>query len=124
MHCRSATTIEFKSRLGFNQYDITMKKEALALKSIRDTFEGENTQIQYFVLRYKINLYFHDYKLAIEIDKKGRKDKNIDHEFKRQKALEKELSFEFIRISPDEENFDISKANNEIFRHIKESTKD
>ena len=29
----------------------------------------------------------------------------------------------FIRINPDEENFNIFKAINEIYRHIKESTK-
>ena len=55
--------------------------------------------------------------------KKGHKDINIDHEIKRQKALEKELRCEFIRIDPDEENVDIFKAINEIHRHIKKSTK-
>ena len=79
---------------------------------------------KYSVLGYKIDLYFHDYKLAIEIDEKGHKNRNINHELKRQKALEKELNCKFIRINPDEENFNINKANNEIFRHVKESTKE
>ena len=64
-------------------------KERLVLKSVMDAFEGENMQTQYSVLGYKIDLYFHDYKLTIEIDEKGHKDRNIDHEIKRQKALEK-----------------------------------
>ena len=34
-------------------------------------FEGENMQTQYNVLGYRIDLYFHDYKLAIEIDENG-----------------------------------------------------
>ena len=63
-------------------------KERLVLKSVMDAFEGENMQTQYSVLGYKIDLYFHDYKLTIEIDEKGHKDRNIDHEIKRQKALE------------------------------------
>ena len=58
-------------------------------------FEGENMQIQYSVLGYKIDIYFHDYKLAIEVDEKSHKDRNIDHEIKRQKALEKKLGCEF-----------------------------
>ena len=33
-----------------------------------DTFEGEYMQAQYCVLGYNINIYFHDYKLAIEFD--------------------------------------------------------
>ena len=84
-----------------------------------DAFERENMQTQYSVLGYRIELYFHDYKISIEIDEKGHKDKNIDHEIKRQKAIEKELSCKFIRIDPDEEDFNIFKDINAIHRHIK-----
>ena len=101
-----------------------MTKEQSVLKSIIEVFEGENMQTQYSVLDYKIDLYFHDYKLAIEIDEKGHKDRNINHETERQKALEKERNCKFIRINPDEDNFNINKANNEIFRYVKESTKE
>ena len=59
-------------------------------------------QTQYSVLGYIIDIYFYDYKLAIEVDEKGQKERNIGHEIKRQKAIEKELGFEFIRINPDE----------------------
>ena len=88
-----------------------------------DAFEGENMQTQYSVLGYKIDLYFHDYKLAIEVDEKRLKDKNINHEIKRQKTLEKELHCEFIRINPDEKDFNIFRTINEIYRHIKKSIK-
>ena len=84
-----------------------------------DAFEGENVQTQHSVLGYRIDIYFHDYKLAIEVGEKDHKDRNIDHEIQRQKALEKELSFEFIRINSDEKDFNIFKAINEIHRHIK-----
>ena len=126
MHCRVATpkSIEFRSKLGFSQYDITLTKEQSVLKSIMDGFKGENMQTQYSVLGYRIDLYFHDYKLAIEVDEKGHKDRNTDHEIQRQKALEKEeLGCEFIRINPDNEDFNIFEAINEIHRHIKKSTK-
>ena len=101
-----------------------MTKEQSVLKSVMDAFEGENMQTQYSVLGYRIDLYFHDYRLAIEIDEKGHTDRNTNDEIQRQKALEKELGCEFIRINPDKENFNINKANNDIFRHIKESTKE
>ena len=64
-----------------------------------------------------------DYKLAIEIDERRHKDRSIDHEIKRQNAIEKEIDCKFIRIDPDEENFNIFKAQNNIFRHIKEGNK-
>ena len=44
-----------------------------------DAFEGENMKTQYSVLEYRIDLYFHDYKLALEVDEKGHKDRNIDN---------------------------------------------
>ena len=43
-------------------------KEQTIINSIKDTFEGENIQTQYSVLGYRIDLYFHEYKLAIEVD--------------------------------------------------------
>ena len=71
MHCKVATpkSIESKSKLRFIQDDITLNKEQLILRSIMDTFEGEN--MQYTVLGYRIDLYFHEYKLAIEVHEKG-----------------------------------------------------
>ena len=80
------------------------------LQSIKDAFEGENMQTQYSVLGYKIDLYFHEYKLAIEVDELDHNEINIDSEIQRQRAIEKE-------------NFKIFKAINEIHRHIKKSTK-
>ena len=52
MHCKGSTSksIEFRSKLGFNQYDITLTKEESVLKSVMDTFEGENMETQYSAL--------------------------------------------------------------------------
>ena len=47
------------------------------LTKIVSSFEGENMQKKCNVLSYKINLYFHGYKLAIEIDLNGHSDRNI-----------------------------------------------
>ena len=50
-------------------------------------FEAENIKTQY-VLGFRINLYFQDYKLTIEIDENGHSDRNIDYKIKRQKVIE------------------------------------
>ena len=52
------------------------------------SFKGENMQTQYIVLRQRIELYFHDYKLAIEIDENEKSDRNIDYEIKKTKTIE------------------------------------
>ena len=63
------------------------EKELLVLTKIMSSFEGENMQTQYNVLGYKIDFYFHDYKLAIEIDENGHSERNIDYKIKGQKAM-------------------------------------
>ena len=77
-------------------------------------------QTQY-ALNYRIDLYSHDYNLAIEIDENGHSDRNTDYKMKGRKATEQELGCKCIRIDSDKE--DIFRAINKIFRHIKQSTK-
>ena len=64
-------------------------------------------QTQYPGIRYRIDLYFHKYKLVIEVDE----------------SLERELDCAFIRINPDEKVFSIFKEVNKVHRHIKKSSK-
>ena len=75
----------FRSLLGFTEHGIMKVIEKRTLESLRDTFEGENMQTHYKVLGYEIDLYFHDYKLAVEIDEKDHQDKDISHEIERKK---------------------------------------
>ena len=65
------------------------------------SFKRKNRKTQYSAIGYRIDVYFHDYKLAIEIDENGQSDRDIDCEVKRQKAIVQELGCKFIRIDPD-----------------------
>ena len=123
MDCRTDQSCNLKRNLGFRLDDVINTKEQSVLNSIKDTFEGENIQNQYSVLGYRIDLYFHKYKLAIEVDELGHNDRNIDYEIQRQQALERELNCVFIRINPDAIDFNIFKEINKIHRHIKKSSK-
>ena len=60
-------------------------------------------QTHYNVLGYRIDLYFHDYNLAIETDENGSKDRNIVYEI----ATEYKIGCKFIRIDHDKKDFDI-----------------
>ena len=121
MACQTDESCNLKRNLGFTLHDVINTKEQTALKSIKDAFEREDMQTQYSVLGYRIDLYFHKYKLAIEVDELGHADRNLSNEIERQKALEKELNCVFIRINPDEKNFNIFREINKIHRHIKNS---
>ena len=46
-------------------------------------------QTQYSVLGFRIDLYFPEYKLEIEVDQSGHNDKNIEYEIQRQRATVK-----------------------------------
>ena len=123
MVCRTDESSKFKRKLGFTVHDVINTKEQTVISVIKDAFQGENIQTQYSVLGYKIDLYFYEYKLAIEVDELGHSDRNINDEIERQRALERELSCVFIRINPDARDYNIYREINKIHRHINQSTR-
>ena len=98
MDCRKDGSCNLKRNLGFRLHDVINTKEQTVLKSVKDAFE----------------IAFHE---------SGHADRNLSNETERQKALEKELDCVFIRINPDEENFNIFKEINKIHKQIKKTTK-
>ena len=123
MDCRTDASCNLKRNLAFTLHDVINTKEQTVINSIKDALEGENIQTQYTVLNYRIDLYFHKYKLAIEIYELGYNDRNIDYEIQRHRAFEKELNCVFIRVNPDAADFNIFREINKIHRHIKKSSK-
>ena len=77
MDCRTTSALEFRARLGFKQYNVILTKKQSVITEIMSSFEGENMLTQCNVSSYRIHLYFHGYKLAIEIDENGHSDRNI-----------------------------------------------
>ena len=71
MNCRTDESCNLKRNLGFKLHDV------INTKSIKDVFEGEDMQTEYSILGYQIGLYFHKYKLAIEVDELGYADRNL-----------------------------------------------
>ena len=67
-----------------------------------------NDQEQIF---FRIDIYFTEYFLVVEIDENGHTDRDLIFEEKRQKALEKKLNCEFITINTSRENYDTSYAS-------------
>ena len=123
MDCRTTLAHKFRTWLGFKQYDVILTKEQSVVTKIMISFEGEIIQTQNNVLNYRIDLYFHDYKFAIEIDENEHSNRNIDYKIKRQKSIEQEFGCKFIRIDSDKGDYDLFKTANEIFRHINQLKK-
>ena len=127
MDCRTTPAVRFRTKLGFSQHDPIMTQEQSILSKIVTLFSAEEIILQHNVSSYRTDAYFPKHKLAIEVDEQGHNDRDIDYEIRRQKALEKELGCEFVRINPAKEGFnifiEIGRILNYIAMSIKSSTK-
>ena len=79
-------------------------KLILIFMSIIKKIQVDDNDQKYILFR--IDIYFTEYSLAVEIDEKGHTDRDLEFEEKRQEALEKKLHCEFIRINTSRENYD------------------
>ena len=87
-------------------------------------FEGEIMHTQYCVQNKRLDFYFSEHKLWIEIDECGHVDRDFKYEQRRQLMTEKKkLDWKIIRINPETADFSIYKLINQVHMHIKQSTK-
>lgn len=70
---------------------------------------------QYSINNYRIDLYFIDYKLAIECDEHNHVDRNKEYE-----KIREELNCTFIKFNPHEKCFNIGNVISKILKHIRE----
>ena len=71
-------------------------KLILIFMSITKKIQVDNNDQEYILFR--IDIYFTEYFLAVEIDEKSHTDRDFIFEEKRQKALEKKLNCTFIEL--------------------------
>ena len=79
-------------------------KLILIFMSFTKQIQVDNNDQEYILFR--IDIYFTEYFLAVEIDEKGHTDRDLILEEKRQKVLEKKLNCTFITINTSKENYD------------------
>ena len=73
-------------------------KSILIFMSITKKIQVSNNDQEYILFR--IDIYFTEYFLAVEIDEKGHTDRDLIFEEKREKSLEKKLNCKFIELIP------------------------
>ena len=74
MDCRTTPAVNFRTRLVFNQHGPIMTQEQSILSKIVTIFAVEEIILQHNVLGHRIDAYFPNYRLAIEIDEQGHND--------------------------------------------------
>ena len=82
----------------------------------KEEIQTDKNDCKYILFR--IDIYFTEYVLAIEIGEKGHTDRDLIFEGKRQKALEKKLNCKFIIINTSKENYDADYEASRIYPFI------
>ena len=98
--------------------DKILNKEMINIDQIIKVFNKEKYETQKIIGKYRIDLYFPKYNLAIECDEFNHKDRNNNNESRRQKFIEEKLNTTFIRFNPDDTNFNILDVISKIHYHI------
>ena len=65
----------------------------------------------FFLIR--VELYFRNHRDATKINENVHNEKHLRNGINRQKAIEEIVCCKFIRINPDEQDFNIHKMNND-----------
>jgi very-short-patch-repair endonuclease len=119
---RKTELIDFSEKVGI---DVKNKfyscVEADTINCLLKSFSGEEMVEQYIVCLndYRIDLYFPEYKIAVECDENHHKTMtNKIKDLKRQSDLKELLNCIFIRYDPFCENFNIYDIINKIFIEI------
>ena len=88
---KTAKAGELKIKLGFNHLDPIMTKQQSIGLRLRKKFSSEEVIEDFSALNYLTDFYFPKYKLAVEVDELGHKDRDQTKENKRQKDLKEYL---------------------------------
>ena len=113
--------LEFKIKLGLDPNLVTCDEQDI-ISALPVSFEGEIILTQYCIENKKIDAYFSEYKLGIEIDEYNHESRNFNYEKSRQLMIESH-GITIIRTNPDAADFDINKLINQIYEHISQPNK-
>ena len=112
--------------LVYSIVDTFNSKQKSITEKIKEIYGGEDIQTEYKVpgLKYRIDIYFHEYKLAVEVDEYGHCDRDIEYEEEeREIKIRERLDCKFIRINLDEKKINIFKAINKYADTLKNQLK-
>jgi very-short-patch-repair endonuclease len=96
------------------QVNLCMPIENQTIGFIENTYKDIlNIKRQLYIGKYRVDLYFIDYKLVIECDEFNHQDRDITEEKNREEYI-CSLGNKIIRYNPNEKNFDLSNVLRKI----------
>ena len=116
---KTIESIAYAAKLGVDTCHFKMETAEMAtIEYLTTVFEGEQMEQQFSVGRFKIDLYFTDYKIAVECDEYHHKDRDAQMELERQEFITKQLGCRWVRFNPHHKTFSMAKVANSVFRAI------
>lgn len=116
--CRTVHAIQLAQHFNIDVINIhNVSIESSTINNIMKAFNGEKMFVQYQVCRYRIDLYFADYKLAIECDENHHTSTET-YDKEREQKIQSEIGCTFLRYQPQMPDFDIFQVINRIYKHI------
>ena len=122
--CRKSSKrfLEFKKKLGLDPDVVTCDEQDI-ISALQVAFEGEIILTQYCIENKRLDAYFSNHKLGIEVDEYNHEGRNSNYEKSRQLMIESH-GIAIIRTNPDAADFDMNKLINQIYKHISQSSKE
>ena len=121
--CRKSSKrfLEFKKKLGLDPNAVTCDEQDI-INTLQIVFEVEIIFTQYCIKNKRLDAYFSNHKLGIEVDEYNHEGRNSNYEKSRQLMIENH-GITIIRTNPDGAGFDINRLISQIYMHIIKSTK-
>jgi prophage antirepressor-like protein/very-short-patch-repair endonuclease len=125
-----ASSLVYRSRLPYSLdiariigMPISVKYKAYyhemsTINAIMAAFKSTRMLYQHTVDKHRVDLYFPDYRLAIECDENNHKAYDGAKEILRQQFITNTLGVSWIRYDPDEKDFNILSVINKVHKHI------
>ena len=113
--------LEFKKKLGLDPNLVTCDEQD-TISALQVALEGEIILTQYCIENKRLDAYFSEYKLGIELDEFNHEGRNVNYE-KSRPFMKQNHGITIIRTNPDTADFDMKRLINQIYQHIIESTK-
>ena len=112
--CRRSSKIflEFKRKLGLDP-DVVTCDEQNIICALQVAFEGEIILTQYCIENKRLDAYFSNYKLGIEVDEYNHEGRISNYERSRQLMIESHR-ITIIRNNPDGTDFNMNRLINQI----------
>ena len=105
--CRKSSKrfLEFKKKLGLDPNVVTCDEQDI-INTLQIVFEGEIILTQYCIENKRLDAYFSNHKLGIEVDEYNHEGRNSNYEKSRQLMIESH-GITIVRTNPDTADFDI-----------------